>query len=265
MIVQDMPFSEYLAIEAASSHGLQAIAKRSPFAYRNAVEKPSDAMALGTLAHSLILEPWRESEYAIQPKYDRRTTVGKMAELEFLAACPGKQVVSREDWDLARGMRDAVMGRDHIRALFEAGGDAEQSVLLTHPDYDVPCKCRPDWIVEGYPLIVDLKTAQSAGERDFMRSCWSYGYQGQAWYYRHLLGLETGERHQFVFVVVESSPPHDVALYDLTDRELATGEEVIRKGLELYRRCTESGIWPGIGFDWDSMSYQLQTIGRTDD
>ena len=264
MIVQGIPFPDYLAIEAASSHGLQTIAKRSPYAYRNAVDTPSEAMALGTLAHALILEPHRESQYAISPAFDRRTKAGKELTAQFEADCAGKTIVTREDWDRARGMRDAVWSRDHTRALLESPGQAESTVTLQHPDYGVPCKCRPDRITDGYPLIVDLKTAQSAGPRDFMRACWNYGYQGQAWFYRHMLHLETCEAHGFVFVVVESAPPHDVALYELSDRELAEGETVIRKGLDLYRRCSEAGVWPGVGWDWDSMSYQLQTIGRED-
>jgi len=264
MVVHDMQHAEYLAIDAASSSGLQTIAKRSPYAWRNRAEQASDAMALGTLAHSLILQPERESEYAIAPKFDRRTTVGKAAAAEFEADCAGKTIVNRDDWDLACAMRDAVMSRDHVRALFDAGGLAEQSVLIDHPDYGVPCKCRPDWITDGYPLIVDLKTTQSAGPRDFLRSCWSYGYPSQAWFYKQLMMLETGEAHQFVFLAVESAPPHDVAMYELSDRELAEGESIIRKGLELYRSCTDAGIWPGIGWNWDSMTYQLQTIGRED-
>jgi hypothetical protein len=37
--------------------------------------------------------------------------------------------------------------------------------------------------------------------------------------------------------------------------------EKVSRGFETYKRCIDSGIWPGQGFDWDSMDYQTQMIG----
>jgi len=84
-VIPDMPFSDYLALDAMSAHGLMQI-ERSPAHYRHAIDTPhapTPAQALGTAAHMAILEPDHYEAHAhVAPNVDRRTKAGKAADDE---------------------------------------------------------------------------------------------------------------------------------------------------------------------------------------
>lgn len=287
--------SQYLAIEAASSGGLKTLATKSPKAYRERVDQSTPAQSLGTLAHLAILEPNRFDAVVPEPDVDLRTNAGKGIMVDWLIALVGEPenmpppkaatgavldfhlaelrprlersgivTARRADLDLCRAMRDALMERSDTRAVMEANGDFEVTGMIDDQDYAVPCKIRPDKLLSGEPIIVSLKTCQSVGKRDYLRTAWSYGYPGAAWFYRRIMQAITGERHQYWEIAVESAPPHDALLIEYTDREIAEGEAIMRAGLETYRRCLDAGFWPGSGWDWDRMDYSIARIGRED-
>jgi hypothetical protein len=68
-IVENMPFEEYLAVDAVSSTGLKLFA-RSAWHYKNRVDiDPTPSMLRGTLAHCAVLEPDALSQrYAVTPE-----------------------------------------------------------------------------------------------------------------------------------------------------------------------------------------------------
>ncbi len=85
--VLDMPFSDYLALDRISAHGIQKVG-RSPLHYRaerDAPMTPSDAMKLGTAVHTGLLEPELWDSVLCAPKVDRRTKAGKEAWAAFQA------------------------------------------------------------------------------------------------------------------------------------------------------------------------------------
>jgi hypothetical protein len=292
-LIYGMPMSDYLAIEAASSGACKDLASMSPYAWRNRAQTSTPAQLLGTLAHMAILEPERFGESVVQPSVDLRTNAGKEALVDWLTAIVGEPtvrppaksatgtildlylaelrprldsvgiiVVTEDQRDLCLGMRDAVLSRSHTRTVIEAEGRIEVTGLCTDPDYEIPCKVRPDKLLLGEPIIISLKTAQSVAERDYLRASWKYGYAGSAWFYARMLHEITGEKHKYWELAVESDQPHDCALYEYSDTEIAQGEDMMRRGMETYRTCTESGLWPGQGWDWEAMDYGITTIGR---
>jgi hypothetical protein len=150
-------------------------------------------------------------------------------------------------------------------ALIEADGEVEITGMYTDEEYGVQCKVRPDKLLSGSPIIVSLKTVQSVADREYLRSAWTYGWHGAAWFYGRALEQITGEPHRYWEIAVESAPPHDVLLLEYTRRETDEGEAMMRRGMETYRRCTEAGIWPGAGWDWDLGEYTIRPIGRQQD
>jgi hypothetical protein len=285
--------ADYLAIEALSSGACKALATGSPYAWRNRVETASPAMSLGTMAHICILEPNRFADAVVQPNADLRTNAGKEALVEWLVgivgeptvrpptkaatgivldlylgelrprlAASGLVVLTAEQRDLCHGMRDAVMGRPHTRAIVEASGMCEITGRLDDEEYQIPVKVRPDKLIDGVPIIVSLKTCQSVTDREYLRTAWTYGWHGASWFYARALEQITGEPHRYWEIAVESAPPHDVLLLEYTRRETEEGEAMMRRGMDQYRRCTEAGIWPGAGWDWDLGEYTIRPIGR---
>lgn len=294
-----VPMADYLAMEALSSSGCKVLASQSPRAYRYGSADSTPAQTLGTLAHTMILEP--ERLVRVMPAADMRTNAGKEALVEWLIgqvgepvtrppakaatgtvmdlylaelrprlAATGDQVASAADYALAIGMRDAILDRceecDATRAAILGEGVAEAVGLVTDLEYGVRCKVRPDRLLTGARWIVSLKTCQSVGARDYLRAAWAYGYPGAAWWYPRIMEAITGEAHQYVEVAVESAPPHDVRTLTYTDAEVAEAESAMRRGLDTYRRCIESGLWPGSGWVWGADGtpggYEVSSIGR---
>ena len=292
-----LPMADYLAIEACSSGAAKALANVSPYAWRNRVQTSSAAQSLGTAAHVAILEAdtfW--GRYIVQPACDLRTNAGKetllgwlvcavgeptvrpppkaavgttldlyIGELRHRLEATGMTVLTEAERDAVSGMFCAVMSRPHTRAIIEAAGAVEITGRLLDEEYQIPVKVRPDKLLDGDPIILSLKTCQSVADREYLRTAWSYGYHGAAWFYCRALEGITGEPHRYWELAVESAPPHDVLLLEYTDREIREGEAMMRRGMDQYRRCTEAGIWPGAGWDWVLGDYTIRPIGRQQD
>jgi hypothetical protein len=99
------------------------------------------------------------------------------------------------------------------------------------------------------PTIVDLKSSADASKAGFAKSAAEYGYHRQDVQYREGLAACLGcdpDEVDFVFVVVESEPPHLVAHYRLEEiADLAVAREQLRAARERFRDCSSSGTWPG--------------------
>jgi hypothetical protein len=148
-------------------------------------------------------------------------------------------------------MRDAVMAQPYARALLEAG-QSEVTMRWTRAELD--CKGRLDRLCESHPVVVDLKTAADAGADEFARAAGRYQYHHQAAFYQH--GCEAcglGER-PMVFIVVESEPPHGVALYQLDRDAIDAANYRIDRLLEQFAECRERDDWPAYPLEVQPLS-----------
>lgn len=244
-IIKNMPFDEYMTIDAASKHGLE-IVLRSPAHYLHArrhPKPPTPSQALGQAAHTLIQEPKKYAErYIVAPEgIDRRTTAGKetMRNLEE----SGKTILTVAQADILKGMLDAVWAHPIARRLY-AEGEAEQTMLWTDEETDLECKGRLDWWNGNHRVAVDLKTAADASSEAFSRAAGNYGYHLQAAHYLDGLSACGVDARAFLFVVVENEPPHGVAIYQLDEKAIHAGRLKIRQALEILHRCKAEEIWP---------------------
>ena len=259
-IYPDIPFDDYRAIDAASSHALSTLLDKSPAHLHGMERKPSAAMELGRLAHLLILEPERdEAEIVVSPECDRRTKAGKETWEAFQAESAGLTVVTRDQYLTANAIRESVLRHSLARLLF-AQGQAELTLIADDPDSGARCKGRLDWLPTGHDLLVDLKTCQSAAPADVARDAGKYRYFQQASFYSHLWHLITGERRPFLFVFVESAPPYDVAVYELDEDALDAGERRFREALAIWVECQASGVWPGYLWDRGANAHRIETL-----
>jgi hypothetical protein len=172
----------------------------------------------------------------------------------------------------ARALRDAAHERGEIPALTKdihkaalianqvlahpiAGpllreGDAEVSLFATDPDTGLKIRGRVDWMTtnEGRLTIVDLKTAADANPKVFARKAYDYGYHIQfAWYVTLARLLELDEYPAFLFAVVEKEPPYLTSVVELDTSSFIQGCVDMRRAIDIFQRCTETGVWPGYG------------------
>jgi hypothetical protein len=243
--------AEYLAIEAASASLLGVLATKTPLHARAYVTLPREdtsALIMGEATHYAVLEPELfDARYAVPPKVDKRTKIGKETWDAWVAAHPKQVPLTADEYDAARGMLAATAA--HGEALRYLEGFGQNEVTLTWRDDETgeACKARPDRLarVDGRTWVVDIKTCRSASPFMFAKAVSDYQYHQKAAWYLDALNILDPRPRQFLFVAVESKPPFAVALYQLTDEAIQQGRAENRSALKLLASCKASGVWPG--------------------
>lgn len=255
-IIIGMSNADYHALPSVSSSQLKTIL-RSPAHYKAAYlsgaprKEPTASMVLGSLTHTLFLEPEQYgSEYIIAPKWDARTTEGKAIRAAFIDAAEGKTVIDADQLATAQAMADALCGHQIHEAM--TGGHAEASIFWTDDQTGLACRIRPDYHIapcDMWPtgLIIDVKSTDDARADAFARTCVIFGYDLSAAMYCDGFQTHYGtdEPPLFLLLVVERDSPHAVACYECSPEMLDKGSEKYRKALELLTICKLSGEWPG--------------------
>jgi hypothetical protein len=236
--------TDYAAIDAVNWSTLKSMAK-SPLHYRHRVDTDMDDarhLRLGRAVHTLILEPDQYRER--HPVFGGAARRGKAWD-DFEAAHPGADILLGTEAAQAEAMAQSVLAhplaRKHLR-----DGLAEQIMTWTDPETGVKCKGRCD-AVNGH--LVELKSCngQAFDPRRFPGHAARLMYHGQIAYY--LDGL-TAMGHRLdqdpAMIVVESDPPHDVAVYLIMPEDVEAGRELYRSLLDRLVECRRSDRWPGV-------------------
>jgi hypothetical protein len=247
----NQPETEYRAAKPELSQSvLKTILAQSPAHARYQLDNLTEstpAQKLGTAAHCLILEGQKvfSEKYATLPPCDRRTKEGKATYEAFLAEHGSKEIISFDDVALCVEMAAAIDAHPLAGALFR-GGAAEVSMFGRING--IPAKGRADYLHEADGVIIDLKTTLDASPAEAQRYAVRYGLHIQQYVYAETYRSITGRAPaDFVFVLVEKSPPFGVAVVRLTpDAVKAAKAEVIR-ALDIWQQCEKSGVWPGYG------------------
>lgn len=252
----------------------------TPAHFKAALDQPEERKRnfdLGKVVHRLTLGDGDDFEVVQalnkhkQP-YDAvdYTTVSAKTHRDLIYAA-GKVPILRDELDQAQAMADQVQAHPAASRLF-AAGHAEVSLFWLDPETGVKCRARLDWMpnpVAGRRIIIpDLKTtADVASPTEFSKAAARYGYYGQAHHYSDGVQALTGQRPAFVFVTVETRPPHLVGVSMLTDRDdLRLARNAVDHCRRLYGECLAANRWPGHSDDvadlhlpaW--LHYQLEDV-----
>lgn len=217
--------------------------ERSPEHFKMGFAEDSSAFALGTAVHMAILEPARFAEEYIVTTVRRDERTKAWQEFQADATRNGKTILNQSEMDKTLRIRDAV--RSHSKAdEYLSNGKAEVPLEweISGQGFHFECKGRADFIGSA---VVDLKTTQCASPKAFARSCAKYGYFGQAAFYSDGSFLSSGERRPFVFVAVESAPPHIVTVFTVPPAVLEAGREQYTALLSRLDYCIKRGWWKG--------------------
>lgn len=251
-----LPYDEY-ARWAAMNHSKLKHFGTTPYHGRywmvNPDHEETKAQATGHNTHVAVLEPERfAKEYAVMPYMGKRqSSIVRKEEEDFRTAHAETTFLDAPEHELCVKLRDAVWAHPTARAILSAPGKNEVSAVWKDKVTGLPCKGRQDRVGlwDNWPVVVDFKTAEDAGRRDFSKAIATFGYHDQGAYY--IDGLDSiqhfeGDR-RYVFIVVEKDPPYAVAVYELDNTALTVGRRRYRANLDKYAACLESGLYPGYG------------------
>lgn len=242
-VFTDLAEDTYLSDAAVAPHLGRPLSQsgaktllRSPakFAYEREHGRPDKkAYDLGHAAHRFILR--KGNEIARVHADDWRS---KAAQAEGAAARASARVpLLAKDYRAALDMAKAVKRHPTFGQLFREG-QPEVSAYWIDPETGVTCRGRADWL---HPrACVDVKTAVDASPAGFAKAVANFRYDLQAAAYS-----EAWPGLPFVFVVVETAPPHLCAAYVLPVDALAVGAADWHRALRLYAEYESSGVWPG--------------------
>ena len=228
---------QYRAIDALGSTDIKTLLT-NPYLFKNGVRKePTDNLILGSVIHTLILEPQKlESEYIIMPELNLRTNADKAikAELEAEAKATNKTLVKAEIFNQAEAVSKSFLNSSLSSFL---RGEVKAEASFFGEIDGVKVKARPDLILPKEKIIIDFKTTSQVGGGSadgFAKMAANFGYYIQASLY-----LEITEYKQFYFIVLETTEPFMVGCYKLDSEALEFGKSEIRRAIEIYKNLGE--------------------------
>lgn len=251
-------YHAFPALNASSINKLADCPAMCRFSLDNP-QPPTENMRLGTLLHSMVLEPESLDKYGVISK--PLTTKDGKAEKAALEEA-GKTVYKQDAWDTACSMADAVKAHPRIQALLQLPGESELSIFWDEEGttgQPIHCKARVDRLIttpDGTRVALDLKTAQEVNPHALSKKIFDFGYHAQAaWYLEGLakVGLFTDS---FCFAFVRSTPPHLVVPVLLTAEALDFGRKRYEAMLAEWEYCQQNNVWPGYA-DYDFIDLNL--------
>jgi len=205
-------------------------------------EDETDAMILGSLFHTLLLEPHLfNDEYAVLPPINKKTNKGKQEYAEFIASAGMKTVITEEQYQTAFAMCEALKTHNIVLDLV-LDAEYEKSIFWTDRETGLQFKARPDiWHAH---MVVDLKSTQSAEYKYFQNSAVRGGYFLQAGMMHEACNAVNRPFEKFVFLAAEKKPPYAPAIYTLDDWSIEFGIEQFNNLKRKLVMCIEKNEWP---------------------
>lgn len=215
------------------------------FVERNLADSArSDAMDLGTVAHAAILEPHIIEDLIVEITPEVLTSNGQRrgkAWDAFAKENEGKILFAPGDIRRVRAMQAACYKHPIAGALLRREGPTEDSLFIECNKSGLQRKCRIDKHTDDF--IVDLKTTADASPAGFARTIANLDYEFSAAWYVDVTEQFTGQRKDFVWIVVSVEPPHAVRVYNLLPEDELTAWNAMESTLYDLAGCYDSGDW----------------------
>lgn len=265
-----MEAEDYHAAPGVSKHQLDKIAV-SPLDLRLYMLHGQDAtraMEIGTVYHTATLEPEKLQEaYHIRPltyindKGQQKPWNGNAKACEqWLEAHSDKPVLKQSELhnltNLGKAIRENPIAGPIVENLI-----TEVSMFVRCEHTGIMKRGRADGIAlddQNNYVIADMKFVADATKEGFQGQYQDLRYWLQAAYYTDILtailSKQFGVKNpsvRFLFIAAEKEPInqksdiHRVMVYEPTAHEIAMGQNTYLRDLWVYKRCFESGEWPG--------------------
>ena len=247
----------------------------SPYNPDRLEREETEAFRFGRAAHHLFLgEKDFRKFFTIQPAeldgepwHGNRTSCKK-----WLAARAAEKitVLKGKDVEHIRGMAASIERHPFAKDILR--GQIERSLIYKDPGTGIWVKSRPDAIPNDSGDFGDLKTTASVGYDAIQRTIHDMGYHQQGALLRSAARVVLGmEMQSFTLVFIEKTPPYSIRVVTLRPEDLDRGQEANELALRYFKKCLETGFWPGPGgtqsdaqyiglSDWQMKMHDLRTM-----
>jgi hypothetical protein len=219
--------------------------------HRIAPPDQTKAMSLGSAEHAAVLYPGQfDEQFAEAPKFDKRTKVGKEGWAKFEADSGDRMILTDSEMQRVKAMQKSVWLNTTANGLLTGKGANEMAIVWDDAICSTRCKGLIDRMStdrEGYPCIIDVKTAKDVSDNGFSRAMNTFAYHIQAaMYLRGAADIEPIQR-RYYFIAVENHAPFDCRVLRLNDDAIEQGTREVERYLRLNDISQKSGVWPGTG------------------
>ena len=276
-IYEDIPFSEYIAIDAVNNSSLgPALVSSLHYHHRKPIG-PTRSLTLGRLMHAGKLEP-RElmNRYVVMPRFEidpenqtdngkpskTKTTKWYKAAVAEFTRNETREVVEQVDYDAMVAMCGQLSKSARVREYLD-GATVELTAVWIDEETGLKCKARADVlqpIGHGDYRITDLKS--TADITTFEKAIANFAYDRQAAFYSDGFEAAGHDIVEFCLIAVENSSPYDVASAPLDPDTIDDGRAIYRKALRVIADYKTSGIVSGIGdpTEWRKPSWAMNQL-----
>lgn len=249
-----MPFEEYAAVDALNGSALVHM-RRSPIAYRYRMDnpqEPTDAMRLGVIIHTAILEPpllgkiavWGGIEEHYTESGNLRPRNSKLYDA-WAEANANLIQLTKPEYKECQAAVEGVYDCAPARQYLESEGETEVSMFWIDESGRY-WKGRIDKLIttKQTATIVDLKKTRCCSSRRFGSQAYALSYHIKAAIYVSGYQTLTGIRPKFKWIGIEAKPPFECAVYRATPDVLTLGGEQMMELVRMLDECEKSENWP---------------------
>jgi len=216
------------------------------YRYRRDHPKVSAAFDFGTAAHKLVLSTGPPIDIIDAKNWQTRAAQDKRKE----SRAAGRVPMLTDEFCEVVAMEAAIREHPLARALFDPErGRPERSLFWQDDEFGIWRRARLDWLPDvraGRRLIIgDYKTASAVDPESIRKAVANYGYHIQAAQYTDAARAVLDADPAFLLVFQMKDPPYLVNVAELDDDAIRAGRARLRDACEIFRDCTETGIWPG--------------------
>lgn len=263
--VYDMPFDDYLRDPvpggSLSNSGAKTLLNAPPavYAYEREHGRPDTlSFDVGHAAHHAVLGDGMPIAVIPDGLLGSNGATSTNAAKRFIAdarargAVPIKSDVAAEVDAMATALREHPIAG---KILEPGGGEVEQSAFWIDEASGVWLRARYDYMRRGDRLtITDYKTADRLDDRGLANTIAKYGYATQhAWYCDGAKALRLDDDPRFLLIFQSKTAPYLARVIELPERWVQFGRDDKARAIDIYKRCSDSGDWPGYPMEIETL------------
>jgi len=247
-IFPGMSWDEYAEVDALSGSALLHM-RRSPLTFiwnRDNPQPPTDAMKLGTVIHTAILEPPLLGKIAVWGlTEEQKVRRGKVWDA-FEEANKNLIILTKAEQAAVADAVDGAWDTPTAREYLAAEGPCEVSMFWVDPYDGRYWKGRIDKLIttKATATIVDLKKTRCCSPRRFGAQAYALGYHLKAAIYVSGYQILTGVRPRFRWIALEEKRPNECAVYRATPDVLTLGGDEVTSLVKRLDACEKADVWP---------------------